>query len=151
MILREAKIVYSNKEINTNPDTINTPQGAARIIREYATNHDSSFDPELESLWVLSLDRKNKVKSIFCVHKGGRNQSLVDPVAVFKPLVLDSASCFIMAHNHPSGDCAPSMADIKTTKRINDASNLLSIPLHDHVIFDADSDKYYSFQEHGQL
>lgn len=44
------------------------------------------------------------------------------------------ATAIIMVHNHPSGDPAPSKADIAMTKEVRDAGDKLGIVLHDHVI-----------------
>lgn len=39
-----------------------------------------------------------------------------------------------MIHNHPSGDPAPSAADVRMTKEISDIAKPLGITLHDHII-----------------
>jgi len=39
-----------------------------------------------------------------------------------------------MIHNHPSGDPAPSAADVQMTKQINDIARPLGIAVHDHII-----------------
>lgn len=44
------------------------------------------------------------------------------------------ASSIIVAHNHPSGDCTPSMDDVAVTKNIIKAGKLLNIDCLDHII-----------------
>ncbi|MBQ1925391.1 MAG: hypothetical protein II180_04640, partial [Proteobacteria bacterium] len=44
------------------------------------------------------------------------------------------ASSIIVAHNHPSGDPAPSRKDIELTKELLAASKVLHIPLLDHLV-----------------
>jgi DNA repair protein RadC len=49
-------------------------------------------------------------------------------------VITHSAYSFIMVHNHPSGDPSPSQADLRLTRRINEASRILQLNLIDHVI-----------------
>ena len=55
----------------------------------------------------------------------------------------------ILAHNHPSGNLQPSIADIELTKRVKEAGKLMEIPLLDHFILTAEG--YYSFTDEGVL
>ena len=75
--------------------------------------------------------------------------SVVHPREVFREAIKENASSIVICHNHPSGNCAPSDEDIETTKYLIEASNLIGIPILDHIIFDCDS--YYSFLEHEFL
>lgn len=68
------------------------------------------------------------------VSKGNLNSSIVHPREIFKRAVLNNAASIICMHNHPSGDPTPSQNDIDITKRIDEAGELMGIPLLDHVI-----------------
>jgi len=66
------------------------------------------------------------------------------------------AVAMIVAHNHPSGDPAPSLQDINVTRKLREAARLLEIELLDHVIVgeskaDPASVGYYSFRSAGLL
>lgn len=65
---------------------------------------------------------------------GTINASLVHPREVFRPAIEHSASAIIIAHNHPSGKITASEDDIKITKKLQEAGNLLGIELLDHLI-----------------
>ena len=65
---------------------------------------------------------------------GDLNSSASHPREVFSPAVRRSAGSVAFIHNHPSGDPAPSDADIDSTKRLVEAGNLLGIPVIDHII-----------------
>lgn len=56
------------------------------------------------------------------------------PREVFRGAILASASALVVAHNHPSGDPAPSSADIVVTRMLRDAAKVIDIELLDHVI-----------------
>ena len=59
---------------------------------------------------------------------------LVHPREVFKPAITANASAIVLVHNHPSGDPTPSEADIKVTRDLIRAGQLLKIDVLDHVI-----------------
>jgi RadC-like JAB domain len=80
------------------------------------------------------------------------NESIAHPREIFKPAIVHPAYSFVMVHNHPSGDPSPSDADLRLTRRINEASRILQINLLDHVIIGAPAPKrnsYCSFKEAG--
>lgn len=56
-----------------------------------------------------------------------------------------------MVHNHPSGDTSPSKDDIRLTDRMQQACELIGIPLTDHIIVGTDNRQYFSFREKGEL
>jgi DNA repair protein RadC len=102
-----------------------------------------------EHFFVLLLDARNRVKRVEVVSIGTLNASLVHPREVFVRAIREKASSILIAHNHPSGTCEPSEADLVTTRRLRDAGKLIGIELTDHVIL-AGSD-HYSFLREGTL
>ena len=56
------------------------------------------------------------------------------PREVFRVAVIGSAAAIVLMHNHPSGDPTPSEADIKVTRDLIRAGQLLKIEVLDHVI-----------------
>lgn len=59
---------------------------------------------------------------------------LVHPREVFREAVATGASAIVLMHNHPSGDSTPSEADIKVTRDMIRAGQLMKIEVLDHVI-----------------
>lgn len=102
-----------------------------------------------ESFIALLLDTKLRLIREVKVSEGILNQSLVHPREVFKEAVRDSAYALILVHNHPSGDPSPSESDLKITERLKKASEIIEIPILDHVIIGRDS--YFSMKENGIL
>jgi hypothetical protein len=90
-----------------------------------------------ESLRVVLLNTKQHLITVCTVSQGSVNESLTHPREVFKPPIVIAAYSFIMVHNHPSGDPAPSEADMRLTRRILEASRILQLQLLDHVIIGA--------------
>ena len=87
-----------------------------------------------ESFHVLCLDAKNRMINRHMISLGTVDASLVHAREVFRAAVSDGAAAIVLAHNHPSGDPAPSAADLRITKRLVEAGKLLDIPVFDHVI-----------------
>lgn len=65
---------------------------------------------------------------------GSLDANILHPREVLRPAIEYGAYGFILAHNHPSGDCKPSDADIKVTQKLLKLGNELQIPLFDHLI-----------------
>ena len=78
------------------------------------------------------------------------------PREVFREAIRLSASAVIVAHNHPSGDPAPSRADIQVTRQLREAAKVIGIDLLDHIVLgrraaDPHGVGFYSFNEAGLI
>jgi DNA repair protein RadC len=104
-------------------------------------------DRDREVFVVICLNTRNRPVAINEASIGTINQSLVSTREVFKVALLTNASAIIIAHNHPSGDPAPSHGDRMITDRIKEAGQLMDIHLVDHVI--VGDGHYYSFADEG--
>ncbi|MBN1383424.1 MAG: DNA repair protein RadC [Elusimicrobia bacterium] len=91
-------------------------------------------DKKREHFVVFYLNARNEILKRTVVSIGTLNASLVHPREVFKPAVGRSVSSVIFVHNHPSGDPDPSEDDIKLTKRLVSAGEILGIEVLDHII-----------------
>jgi len=100
---------------------------------------------------IVSVTAKNSLISIHIVSIGALSASMVHPREVFKRLVLDNASRFIVFHNHPSGYAAPSPDDFSVTRRLKECGELMGIELLDHIIISDRVDDVYSMKGMGEL
>jgi DNA repair protein RadC len=87
-----------------------------------------------ERLRVLFLNSKNRLLRDEMVSEGSINEAPIYPREIMRRALEVGATALILAHNHPSGDPAPSEADIRTTRRVAEAAKPLEIRIHDHVI-----------------
>ncbi len=102
-------------------------------------------DLEHEEFWVIYINRAKKFLHKSKLSTGGFAGTVVDVRMIFKKGIELNASGVILVHNHPSGRLTPSEEDIKITKTMIAAGNLLEIVVYDHVII---SDRgYYSFKD----
>ena len=100
-----------------------------------------------EEFWLLMLNRSNTLIKKEMVSRGGVAGTVVDTKLVFKTAVDNGASSIIICHNHPSGNCKPSDADIKITRNIKEAGKIMDIALLDHLI--VTESEFYSFVDEG--
>lgn len=91
-----------------------------------------------EQFRVLFLDRKNRLIRDEVLGQGTVDHAPVYPREVLKRALELQASALILVHNHPSGDPAPSSADVEMTKLIVDAARTMDISVHDHLIIGRD-------------
>ena len=87
-----------------------------------------------EEFRVLFLDRKNVLIADEVQSTGTVDHTPVYPREIVKRALEHAATAVILVHNHPSGDPAPSRADIAMTRDVADAARALGIVVHDHVI-----------------
>lgn len=102
-----------------------------------------------ESFIAILLSTKNHVLKTPVISVGSLNASIVHPRELFREAINASAATVILAHNHPSGDPAPSPEDVSLTRKLVEAGKLLDIPVLDHIILG--DGKYISFKEKGIL
>jgi len=105
----------------------------------------SWYHEDKEHLVCFCLDTRYRLNSFSLVSMGSLNETIAHPREIFRPAVADSAHSIVVAHNHPSGDPNPSRLDLRLTRQLYLAGELLQIPLLDHVI--VGDGEYFSFRE----
>jgi len=91
-------------------------------------------DYDYEVFACLMLDNRNRVIAFRELFRGTIDGASVYPREVVKQALADNAAAVILAHNHPSGVCEASQADIRITERLQKALGLVDIRVLDHVI-----------------
>ena len=89
---------------------------------------------EKEQLRILFLDKRNALIADEVQQTGTVDHTPVYPREVVKRALELSATAIVLVHNHPSGDPAPSRADIQMTQAIVEIARPLGIAVHDHLI-----------------
>lgn len=105
---------------------------------------------EQEHFVVVILNGGHDVIDTVVVSVGLVNRALVHPREVFRPAIAANGVAIIVAHNHPSGNTAPSPEDFQITKKLVDAGELLGIRVLDHVVV-GKLGGFYSFLEQGDM
>jgi DNA repair protein RadC len=101
-------------------------------VEEWARPRLSILDHE--ELWLLALDGHHGLRAARRVASGGIHGLHVAARDPLRIALREGASAFVLVHNHPSGDPAPSPEDIVFTKAVERAASVVGTPLLDHVI-----------------
>jgi DNA repair protein RadC len=125
-------------------EALDTPEKIADYVRDAFDE-----DPTVEHFVVVPFNTKLMPFGRVLLAKGTATSCLVNPREVLRPCILCNATGFAVAHNHPSGDTAPSRADIQVTRQLREAGKAMGIDLIDHVIIGDSYSKPYSFNEAG--
>ena len=116
-----------------NLQLCDTPDRAAEYWRMHVPGNPY-VNPEVECFAVFLLNTRRRIKGHHIVSTGTLDTILVHPREVFRLALAAAAAAIILTHNHPSGDPTPSEADIKVTRDLIRAGQLLKIEVLDHVI-----------------
>ena len=117
-----------SKELQEESPLLDNPENVVHLLRA------KNLVRNVETLQVLLLNTRRRLIRVEEVTDGTIDQLLVHPREVFKAAIAANASAIVLAHNHPSGDPTPSDADIKVTRDLIRAGQLLKIDVLDHVI-----------------
>ncbi len=129
---------YSESGVKTQ---VKTPEDVASLVQGRLK------DKKKEYFLAILLDTRNQLIKAAEISVGSLDSSIVHPREVFKEAISASAAAVIFVHNHPSGDTEASEDDIKLTKRLAQAGEIVGIDVLDHVIIGGKS--YISLKREG--
>ena len=132
-------IVLKDTEI-----TATDPKVIAKVFQDLLAVEDT-IDQDKEHLYIMHLDARNTVDMVELVAIGIINTVLTHPREVYRRAIIEGSVTIIVAHNHPSQAVEPSDDDVHVTKRLQNAGDILGIPVLDHIIFTKDT--YFSMKE----
>jgi DNA repair protein RadC len=134
-------------ELMADAPLLDAPERVADLLRE-----ENRLYP-VECFQVALLNSRHRLLRVECISQGTLDTLLVHPREVFRSAISANAAAIVLVHNHPSGDPTPSEADIKVTRDMIRAGQLLKIEVLDHIVLgrrtpDRDRD-YVSLRELG--
>jgi DNA repair protein RadC len=116
-------------ELQHESPVLDNPENVVRLLREM------NLVKNVETLQVLLLNTRHRLIRVDQkITEGTLDTLLVHPREVFRSAIAANAAAVVLAHNHPSGDPTPSEADIKVTRDLIRAGQLLKIEVLDHII-----------------
>ena len=130
------------KEVQGDSPVLDTPDAVANLMREQTR----LLPAEVFQVLLLNVRRRLLGEPVK-ISDGTLDTILVHAREVFRPAIIATAAAIVLVHNHPSGDPTPSEADIKVTRDLIRAGQLLKIEVLDHVVIgqpDGDNGKGYS-------
>ena len=131
----------ASKQTMTSKYRIEHPLHAYHLVKD-------ELERETREVFMVILqDTKGYVICHQIVSIGSLSQTIVHPREVLYLAIRHKAASLIVVHNHPSGDPTPSPQDLQLTERLLEASQIVAIPLQDHLIIGRQS--YVSFRQEG--
>ena len=106
-------------------------------------------DAVREEVYIICLDPQNNILGYEKLSEGSFESADFDPAKAARIALRYDSSQVVFAHNHPSGICEASGADIKVTELLEGALYMMGIKLLDHIIFAGD--KYISIVKNYKL
>jgi DNA repair protein RadC len=116
------------EELQRESPVLENPEAIAGLLRE------QNRVKNVETFQILLLNTRRRLIRVEQVSQGLLDTILVHPREVFQSAIAARAAAIVLVHNHPSGDPTPSDADIKVTRDLIRAGQLLKIEVLDHVI-----------------
>lgn len=123
------------QELRQDSPLLDSPERVANLLREENRLYD------VEHFQVIFLNTRRRLIGVHKITQGTLDTLLVHPREVFKPAIAANASAIVLVHNHPSGDPTPSEGDIKVTRDLIRAGQLLKIDVLDHIILGRRTDE----------
>jgi len=115
-------------ELRMESPVLETPEVIVDLLRE-----DNRLR-QVETFQIILLNTRHRLIHVESISHGTLDTLLVHPREVFRAAIAANAAAVVLAHNHPSGDPTPSEADIKVTRDLIRAGQLLKIDVLDHII-----------------
>ena len=127
---------------------IKEPKGSVKSPEDlFSKIQRINIDFSQENFLVICLNTKNQVISSKVLFKGGLDSCLIDAKLVFRYALINNSSKIIIAHNHPSGNLAPSYEDKEVYVKLKDSGESLGLPILDSIIFN--KTEFYSIETEG--
>ena len=124
-----------SRESYVEPPLLETPERVADLLREQNRVYT------VEHFQVVYLNTRRRLIGMQNLSQGTLDTLLVHPREVFRRAIAVGAAAIVIVHNHPSGDPTPSEQDIRVTRDLIRAGQLLKIEVVDHVILGRRTDE----------
>jgi DNA repair protein RadC len=115
-------------EMRGKQPLLESPQSVADYLREDNRQYD------VECFQAVLLNARRRLIRVEEISRGLVDTIVVHPREVFRSAIAANASALVLVHNHPTGDPTPSESDIRVTRDLIRAGQLLKIEVLDHVI-----------------
>lgn len=107
---------------------VRDPNSVGQILMPMIAHH------EQEHFVVVLMDTRNRILKIETLYVWTLNTTAIRPGEVFRCAIRINAASVIVAHNHSSGDPAPSPEDVALTRRLVEVGKMVEVDVLDHLV-----------------
>lgn len=137
-------ILVRESDTEYDGENFNDPLAVAEMMKNNFRLHVQAE----EHMYIVALTAACGPLGVFEIAHGWVDGAFARPREIFIRLLLAGASGFVLCHNHPSGDCRPSKADIQVTGQLKECADFMAVDLPGHIII---GDRCFSFKVNGML
>lgn len=130
MRIREAVLKFKSRGVQVS--TAHSPADCYEFIQKHIGTSVQ------ECMIVLPMTGQNEIVGCIQVALGEVGECRVMPLDILRPVIVAGCNKFVIAHNHPSGSCIPSSADLAFTAHIEHVCEMLGVTMLDHIVVSAD-------------
>lgn len=139
--LKSGEFLHLVKEASVG-ESLNNPKEIFNTVKPLFD------DTGIEMVYGIFFNAKNRLLGIEKLFSGTLTTCSVYPREIIKLTLKYKAAALVLAHNHPSGHCAPSSDDIYFTHKIIKALASIDVVLHDHIVI---GERYFSMAENDVI
>ena len=143
-IVAEVGLTYKTTLSVDGMPKITSPEEAYELLKPLFDRDTIQLQ---EQFIIVLLDSHKRCLGYSTISKGGANSTIVEPKFIFQTSILANADGILLSHCHPSSELRASSADIRLTKRLDEAAKLLGLQIVDHIILS--STGYMSMKSKG--
>ena len=148
ILTNEGKAVLE-KELSVNCPEVDKTMNAPHKLERLATHFLKMHEQTEEHLYMICLNTKLHMTSVFEVSHGNVNSSIFSVREILQKALLANAVNIVMMHNHPSGDPTPSRQDVTMTEKLKEAGEIVGIGVLDHLVIG--HGRYISLKDRGDI
>ena len=137
------------KEMSVNCAGIDKTMNSPHKLEKLATHFLKMHTHTEEHLYMVCLNTKLHMTSVFEISHGNVNSSIFSTREILQKALLANAVNIVMMHNHPSGDPTPSREDVTVTKKLIEAGRIVGVGVLDHLVIG--HGRYSSLKDRGDI
>lgn len=149
--INDSGMPFLYTEMSTNYPEIDKISGPRSIVKMLDDVFGFCQFAE-EHLYMLAMIG-SRLTGVFEVTHGSPVSSMSSPRNIFARLLQCNASTFVLVHNHPSGNVAPSGTDLDTARKLSELSIMMECRMLDFIVAGREYGelKWWSMFENGEI
>ena len=137
------------KELSVNCPEVDKTMNSPYKLEKLATHFLKMHKQTEEHLYMVCLNTKLHMTSVFEISHGNVNSSIFSVREILQKALLANAVNIVIMHNHPSGVPTPSRQDVEVTKKLKEAGQIVGIGVLDHLVIG--HGRYVSLKDRGDI
>jgi DNA repair protein RadC len=122
----------------------------ARIMRQILLR-ENRISRQREHLWAVGLNADFSILYVELIAFGIPAKGKIKPMEIYRLALQKDAAYIYLCHNRKTADMAAQADDKALTDRMIQVGNIVGITFFDHVVINAKTEDFLSFQDVGLM